>query len=139
MQYFHRLVTDMNSFGGATIAVLLPAYTLVPDAIFPTQLQQVAVVLLHLLRQSNRDPSRIMITGDSAGGGLVFTLLSHILHPRADVPRITLASPFRAVFVFSPWVSFCTEFPSFAENAAKDALEDSMLRMGGDVRRHCEW
>ncbi|OAL53527.1 alpha/beta-hydrolase [Pyrenochaeta sp. DS3sAY3a] len=128
MQYLHRLVTDMNCLGGASIAVLLPAYTLVPDAIFPTQLKQVATMLLHLLQQRNRDPSRIMIAGDSAGGNLVFTLLSHILHPRADVPRITLTSPFRAVFVFSPWVSFSTNFPSVAENAGKDILEHSMLR-----------
>jgi acetyl esterase/lipase len=130
MQYFDRLVKDINgqSADKRSISILLPAYTLVPEATFPSQLQQAVTVLSHLLGECKRDPSSIMITGDSAGGGLVMTLLSHILRPHPDVRPITLSSPLRGVFVYSPWVSYSTNYASFSRNVGKDALEHNMLR-----------
>lgn len=128
MQYLDRLVKDVNSASGASVSVLLPAYTLVPEATFPSQLRQAATVLLHVVQERKREPSSIMISGDSAGGDLVITLLSHILYPLPYVPRITLNAPFRGVFVYSPWVSYSTKFQSFSNNATKDALEHNMLR-----------
>ncbi|KAF2870032.1 Alpha/Beta hydrolase protein, partial [Massariosphaeria phaeospora] len=138
MQYFHRLISDLNAptqphssaSASASAAVLLPAYTLAPEAIFPTQLSQAATALSHLL--TTRPPSRILLTGDSAGGALVLSLLSHILHPHPHpslaIPRIALAAPLAGVCVYSPWVSFSTAHASFARNAQRDTLVPGMLR-----------
>lgn len=132
MQYLDRLVKDLNqALGPKKISTLLPAYTLVPEARFPTQLAQAATVLSHLLDTEKRDPSNIILTGDSAGGGLLLSLLSHILHPLDGVPRVPPSSPFRGIVLYSPWVSYSTLFPSYTENASKDALEASMLRKWG--------
>lgn len=132
MQYLHRLVTEINASGGAnTIAVLLPAYTLAPEAVFPQQVKQAACALSYLLHVGKRSPSSILLGGDSAGGGLALSLLSHILHPREGLATITLSGPLRGVFLFSPWVSFSTTHSSFSRNSAKDALVPNMLRKWG--------
>ena len=50
MKYLNRLIVDMNSLSdGLSISILVPAYNLVPEAVFPTQLNQVAAVLMYLL------------------------------------------------------------------------------------------
>jgi len=129
MEYLNRLVIDMNSLSdGLSISVLVPAYTLAPEAVFPTQLKQVAAVLLYLLVDCNRSPSSIILGGDSAGGNLVLSLLSHIRHPCPDVPEILLRTPLAGTVLFSPWVSFDTSHKSFLRNAQTDALIASNLR-----------
>ena len=143
MQYLGRLAKDLNSGQGrtSTVSVLLLAYTLVPEARYPTQLNQAATALSYLLYDQKRDPSSIVIGGDSAGGNLALSLLSHILHPRPDTPRLTLTSPLRGALLISPWVNFSTKHSSYVRNAGKDSLVENMLRkwgamyLGNDRRR----
>jgi acetyl esterase/lipase len=130
MQYLQALVTDINSQSSSklSISVLLLAYTLAPEAQFPTQLKQAASVLSYLLNEGGRSPSNIMVGGDSAGGGLTLSLLSHLRHPHLDVPRITLSAPLRGALLYSPWVSFATNHESYIKNAFKDVLVPDVLR-----------
>ncbi|KAF1954255.1 alpha/beta-hydrolase [Byssothecium circinans] len=129
MQYFDRLVHDLNNRRDrrSSVSVLLLAYTVAPEAVFPTQLQEASNALLYLLNDCNRSPQDIMITGDSAGGNLALALLSHILHPHPEVPKVSLSAPLRGVFLYSPWVSFSTKHPSYTHNATKDLLDASTL------------
>jgi acetyl esterase/lipase len=129
MRYLNRLVTDLNnvSDGSPSIVVLLLEYTLVPEAHFPSQLKQASSLLSYLLNETQRAASDIMIAGDSAGGGLALSLLSHLRRPHIDIQTITLHQPLRGVFLFSPWVSYDTGFDSFARNAFKDVLVPDML------------
>ncbi|KAF2186587.1 alpha/beta-hydrolase [Zopfia rhizophila CBS 207.26] len=124
VQYFQQLVQDMNEGrgDGNSVAVLLLAYSLAPEAKYPTQLREAATLLTYLLNETKRSPSNIMLTGDSAGGGLSLSLLSHLLHPHPDIPKISLSEPLRGAFLYSPWVSFCTDQPSFTHNAERDTL-----------------
>jgi acetyl esterase/lipase len=116
-----------------SVSVLLVAYTLVPEAHYPAQLNQAATVLSYLLSDKKRDPASVIIGGDSAGGNLAISLLSHILHPRPGTPRISLTAPLRGVMLYSPWISFSTKHDSYLRNAGKDTLVDSMLRAWGSM------
>lgn len=127
LEYIHRLVTDLNK-GAKTVSVLLLAYTLVPEARFPTQLKQAAGALSFLLREGKRSPRDILVSGDSAGGNLAISLLSHLLHPHSDVPKVAIDVPLRGLFVYSPWVSFDTSDETYIRNASKDVLVPSVLR-----------
>ncbi|KAJ4368524.1 hypothetical protein N0V86_009429 [Didymella sp. IMI 355093] len=128
-RYLPRLVEDLNSNEGKpSISVLLLAYTLVPEAVYPTQLREAAVVLAHLVHSTGRSSSKIFIAGDSAGGNLVFSLLSHILHPHPDVSALKFESPLGGVLLVSPWVGFRTDYPSFSSNATLDLLAPLALR-----------
>jgi acetyl esterase/lipase len=90
-------------------------------------------VLSYLLNEGGKSPSNIMIAGDSAGGGLALSLLSHLLHPHLDIPKIQLHEPLRGAFLYSPWVSFDTNHDSFKRNALKDVLVPNMLRKWGGM------
>ena len=104
------------------------AYTLVPEAVYPTQLREAAVVLAHLVQDTGRSPSNIFIAGDSAGGNLALSLLTHILHPHPDVFELKLKCPIRGALLLSPWVGFRTDYPSFSTNATLDMLAPLALR-----------
>jgi acetyl esterase/lipase len=75
---------------------------LVPDAMFPVQLKQ-AVLSIQRLLTLGYEPNNIHLVGDSAGGALIHQVLSHILHPVEDVPKLTLTSPLGGVYMMSPW------------------------------------
>lgn len=47
-------------------------------------------------------------------------LLQHITHPHPQVPAFKLSKPLHAALLISPWVSFDTTAPSFAQNAESD-------------------
>ncbi|KAF2996282.1 hypothetical protein E8E13_005054 [Curvularia kusanoi] len=128
-QYLSRLVKDLN--GGQqrqTVSVLMLAYSLAPEAVYPTQLREAAVVLAHLVHETGRSPSRLFLAGDSAGGNLVMSLLSHLLHPHPDVLTLELGCPLGGAMLLSPWVGFCTNFPSFEDNADLDLISPFALR-----------
>jgi acetyl esterase/lipase len=133
--YLDRLTKDMIADKNTTksVSVLLVAYTLVPEAHYPAQLNQAATVLSYLLSDKKRDPASVIIAGDSAGGNLAISLLSHILHPRPETPKVSLTAPLRGVLLYSPWVSFSTKYDSYVRNAGKDTLIDSMLRAWGSM------
>jgi acetyl esterase/lipase len=115
---------DVSSKTKKSVSALVLAYTLAPEATFPTQLSQAASLLNYLLRDEKRSPSTIFISGDSAGGNLALTLLSHVLHPHPDksVPEINLSEPLKGALLYSPWVSFSTEHDSYRRNAQSDML-----------------
>jgi acetyl esterase/lipase len=128
-QYFTRVCKDLNTPGRTKkVAVLILAYTLAPEATYPTQLQEAETVLSHLLNSTGRSPGDIFLSGDSAGGGLTMSLLSHMLHPHPQVPKIELREPLGGALVYSPWVSFRTNHESFTRNAQRDMLPGIVLR-----------
>ena len=75
---------------------------LVPDGMFPVQLRQAVLSIQHLFTLGF-EPQNIQLVGDSAGGALIHQVLSHILHPLEDVPKLTLTSPFGGAYMMSPW------------------------------------
>jgi acetyl esterase/lipase len=82
------------------------------------------MILEHLIVNLKKDPSKIILMGDSAGGNLVLALLSHLNHPHPDksIPRINLSSPLQAAVLVSAWVSFKDDVPSMQDNIYSDMV-----------------
>ncbi|KAL2064715.1 hypothetical protein VTL71DRAFT_3853 [Oculimacula yallundae] len=77
---FHSLLcssTHTSPTQFSNPAILALEYTLVPKASYPTQLHQSIAGYKYLLSKTH-DPSRIILSGDSAGGTLILSLLLHI-------------------------------------------------------------
>jgi epsilon-lactone hydrolase len=108
----HRhLAASLARAAGA--ATLLPDYRLAPEHPFPAAVED-AVAAYRWLLEHGAQPGRVVIAGDSAGGGLtVATLL--VLRDRG-LPR-----PAAGVCI-SPWVDLTCTAPSYATKAASDPI-----------------
>ncbi|OCK80495.1 alpha/beta hydrolase fold domain-containing protein [Lepidopterella palustris CBS 459.81] len=126
MQYLTDMKDSLVAQGSDTAVVLL-AYTLAPEASYPTQLKQGVELLRYLIETENRNPSNITLGGDSAGGNLTLSILSHLSHPHPSVPELSLPSKLHAAFLLSPWVSFNTHTPSYVTNAERDCFDGRPL------------
>lgn len=91
--------------------VFAPRYRLAPQFPFPAPLQDCLAAYLYLLA-SGQAPATIVMAGDSAGGGMVVSLLC-ILRDQG------LPLPAGAVLI-SPWVDLTHSFPSVAEDSPLD-------------------
>jgi acetyl esterase/lipase len=99
MEFFFAWVTLLKLAGFRNPALFALEYTLVPDAVYPTQLRQTVVGYEHILSIA-QDPSRICVGGDSAGGTLILSLLLYL----ASSPAYGERRPRLAVLI-SPWVT----------------------------------
>ncbi|PPQ74631.1 hypothetical protein CVT26_007440 [Gymnopilus dilepis] len=98
------------------------AYSLVPEATFPTQLRQAMLGVEHLLA-TGLHPSNLHLVSDSAGGNVLLSLFSHILHPLDGLrSMMPLSAPIRSAYLMSPWVRLRSESPSFKADPPDDLL-----------------
>lgn len=95
------------------ISVFVVAYTLVPKAVYPTQLRQSVTALRYILSKTDRKAGNVYLGGDSAGGNLVLGVLSHIAHPHPQIETLSLApgEKIGGATLLSPWTSLETTFP----------------------------
>ena len=113
---------------GEDAAVLLLSYTLAPEARYPQQLKQSVELLRYVTKDLNKEPSSIVLAGDSAGGGLVLGVLSHLSHPHPAIQPLDISQPLKAALLVSPWVSFSTTAKSMDTNKYKDIVPAEGLR-----------
>lgn len=96
----------------ARAAVLLPDYRLAPEHPFPAALDDALATYRWLLEEREVAPSRLAVTGDSAGGGLAAALL---------VRARELGLPQPACYVgMSPWTDLAGTGASLVELADRD-------------------
>src|SRR5262249_23594678 len=69
----HRLVAEKVA-QAAGVRALLPAYRLAPEHRFPAAVSDALAVYRWLIEQHGADPARVVVAGDSAGGGLAIVL-----------------------------------------------------------------
>jgi acetyl esterase/lipase len=93
--------------------VFLPDLRLAPEFPFPADLEDAAAVMRGLLA-SGIASERLVLAGDSSGGGLVTTLVA------SDI--VTEKLPVAAVVLFSPEVTLQLDLPSVRDNARLDIL-----------------
>jgi acetyl esterase/lipase len=97
----------------ARARVLAVDYRLAPENPFPAALED-AVTTYHWLLTEGADPRRIAIMGDSAGGGLVFSLMLRLRDQGSPLPAAAVA--------LSPWTDLALTGPSLKLNAAADPM-----------------
>jgi acetyl esterase/lipase len=93
--------------------VLAVDYRLAPEHPFPAALEDAAAAYQWLLDQG-ADARRIAVMGDSAGGGLVFSLMLRLRDEGSPLPGAAVA--------LSPWTDLALTGPSLKLNANADPL-----------------
>ncbi|KAL4995093.1 Alpha/Beta hydrolase protein [Aspergillus recurvatus] len=130
--FLGNLLEELNN-NGHDVAIFFLSYTLSPPAAYPTQLRQSVEALRYILTedQGGRDPSNVLIGGDSAGGNLALSVLLHLTHPHPAIDPLPLVdgAELAGVFGFAPWVSFDLTGESVTKNQYKDVVPSQGLRV----------
>lgn len=118
-----------TSAGFQNPAIFALEYTLVPDQSYPFQIQQTLSGYKYIYTQV-RTSTRVCVSGDSAGGNLVLSLLLHLakqgseefdkqeIEPKLPCPRISA--------LISPWVTLNS---TQDHNTASDFLDVDSLHL----------
>ncbi|KAH7069581.1 hypothetical protein BKA63DRAFT_476388 [Paraphoma chrysanthemicola] len=93
--------------------VIAPKYRLAPQFPFPCGLQDCLAVYLHLLDEKH-DPNTIILAGDSAGGGMVLSMLVTLRDQGLPLPA--------GAILISPWVDLTHSFPSLGGDGKMDYI-----------------
>jgi len=112
--------------GKATRArILAIEYRLAPEHPFPAALED-ALTAYRWLLAKGADPRRLIVAGDSAGGGLTLSLLLKLRHSGTPLPAAAVA--------LSPWTDLALTGASLTENAAADPMlnSDNLPRFAAD-------
>ncbi|ABI63121.1 alpha/beta hydrolase [Granulibacter bethesdensis] len=109
----HRPITSF--FARAGFEVYAPAYRLAPENPFPAAVQD-ALSVYRALLDSGISPARLVIAGDSAGGGLALSLM--LAAKQAGLPLPVAAA------LFSPWTDLAATGASLHYNAHRDVMLD---------------
>jgi len=96
----------------AGVRVFLPSYRLAPEHPAPAGFEDALAVWDGLIGRGHA-PDRVVLGGDSAGGGLALALLSALC--RRGTPPAGLVA-------FSPWTDLTVSAPSIGANARSDQL-----------------
>jgi epsilon-lactone hydrolase len=97
----------------------VPDYRLAPEHPFPAQLDD-ALASYRWLLERGVQPSRIVLAGESAGAGLVLSLLVALRDAGAPLPA--------AAVCVSPWVDLDVTGKSMEQNARFDYVTRNVLR-----------
>ncbi|KAI1079953.1 alpha/beta-hydrolase [Whalleya microplaca] len=92
--------------------IFAPEYRLAPQYPFPCGLQDCLAAYLHLLE--TQDPNTIILAGDSAGGGMVVSMLVTMRDQGLPLPA--------GAVLISPWVDLTHSFPSVAADNPLDYI-----------------
>ena len=88
-------------------------YRLAPEHRFPAPVEDATNAYRWLLQQGI-DPNKIVIGGDSAGGGLTVATLVALRDAKERLPALA--------FCFSPWTDLATTGPSYVFNDRRDPM-----------------
>jgi acetyl esterase/lipase len=114
--------------GGKSLCFAFIQHGLAPANQYPSQLSQCVEVLQYTLQTLGKDPSKVILVGDSAGGTLVMSMISHLLHPHPGVSPVKLATPLRAAALFSPWINLEMTGSAVLQNQIQDPVSPEVMR-----------
>lgn len=94
--------------------VFAPSYRLAPQFPFPCGMLDCLAAYLYLL--TIHDPTEIILAGDSAGGGMVLSLLCLLRDRGVELPA--------GAVLISPWVDLTHSFPSLSRTDGYDYIPE---------------
>ena len=130
LEFLLAFISLLKASGYRNPAILALEYTLVPDACYPTQIHQALAGYQYAL-SIIQDPSKVCVSGDSAGGSIILSMLLHIATAgRASENNLPIQSietriPGMAVLI-SPWVTLVSPFD---KNTRSDYLDAASLHL----------
>ncbi|KAK4155205.1 Alpha/Beta hydrolase protein [Chaetomidium leptoderma] len=128
LEYLLTWLSVLSSSGYGNPAIFALEYTLVPDASFPTQIDETLRGYEHVLAVA-QDPSIVCVSGDSAGATLILCLLLRLGDIRANGHGNKQRPPMPALAVLiSPWVTLVSARHT---NTASDYLDAQQLSRYG--------
>ncbi|KAJ4485734.1 Alpha/Beta hydrolase protein [Lentinula aciculospora] len=89
-------------------------YRLAPETQFPGPLHDAASAYFRLIEDLHIPPSNIILSGDSAGGGLALALLMYLRDNQYELPS--------AAILMSPWVDLTMSCESWDSNEPYDII-----------------
>ena len=92
----------------------VPEYRLAPEFPYPAALDDAMQSYRHLLSNLHIDPRRIILAGDSAGGGLALSTAMRIRDEELPQPA--------AIVAYSPWTDLAVSGQSVDENSDRCAM-----------------
>jgi acetyl esterase/lipase len=95
----------------------LPEYRLAPESPFPAAIED-AVAVYRALLDRGVDPKRLVVAGDSAGGGLTMALLLRLKGAAVPMPA--------GAALICPWVDLTAAGGSISDNAEVDWGEEDV-------------
>ncbi|KAE8216523.1 hypothetical protein CF327_g374 [Tilletia walkeri] len=113
----HQVIRFARKFGGRALAV---NYRKAPDYPWPAPLHDCLAAYMYLIRpppgaaHAPIDPKKLVIAGDSAGGGLCLALLGVLRDTGIPMPA--------GAVLISPWCDMTHSFPSILQNTATDIV-----------------
>jgi acetyl esterase/lipase len=108
----HRTIT-VNIAARTEARLFAPEYRLAPEHPFPAAIEDALASYRGLLAAGGR-ADRIVVGGDSAGGGLALALLLSLREAQEPLPA--------AAVLFSPWTDLAATGESIRRNANSDVL-----------------
>lgn len=122
LEFLVAWVSILKGAGYHNPAIFAMEYSLVPDSVYPTQLQQTVAGYMHVCSIAE-EPSRVCVGGDSAGATLTLSLLLHL----AQTPNHEKFRPGYATLI-SPWPTLVS---SKNQDTASDYLNANSLHLYG--------
>jgi epsilon-lactone hydrolase len=116
----HRDMLSSISYVTRT-RVIAPSYPMAPVAPFPAAIDT-AIDCYRAVLKSGVPPDRLIVGGDSAGGGLTLAMLLKLREAGDPMPR--------AMVLLSPWVDLEATGASVQGNAPYDYLTPELLAAG---------
>ena len=101
-------------FAAQGFRVYAPNYRLAPEHPFPAAVDDALRVYLSIADALGGDTGSLVVTGDSAGGGLALALMLRLRDAGHALPA--------AIALFSPWTDLATTGPSAIENEASCSM-----------------
>lgn len=128
LEFLLTWVSVLSASGFKNPAIFALDYTLVPDASYPTQIQEAIEGYRYVLKAA-RDPGIVCVSGDSAGATLILSLLLHLSCDDVKAKRygIGLPTPGLAVLI-SPWTTLVSPRHT---NTTSDYLDAEQLSSYG--------
>ena len=99
------------SYGADVLSV---DYRVAPEHPFPAALEDAAAAYRWLLEEKGYEPDKIVVAGDSAGGGLALSLIMYLKDQKLPLPG--------GIITMSPWTDVTLSGESYESNYEIDPL-----------------